>query len=110
MGSAHISRFIVYSKVGYYWPQETIRHCRTGRIKRGMVLKRQFGVYYPDKTRDFVALKIMEKVNETAAEQLSEIEEWDRYKHQKHDLFVSRNEAADQFIEKSNVILALENK
>ncbi len=55
-------------------------------------------------------LKIMEKVNETAAEQLSEIEEWDRYKHQKHDLFVSRNEAADQFIEKSNVILALENK
>ena len=48
--------------------------------------------------------------NETAAEQLSEIEEWDRYKHQKHDLFVSRNEAADQFIEKSNVILALENK
>ena len=47
-------------------------------------------------------LKIMEKVNETAAEQLA--------KHQKHDLFVSRNEAADQFIEKSNVILALENK
>lgn len=45
-------------------PQETIRHCRTGRIKRGMVLKRQFGVYYPDKTRDFVALKIMEKVVE----------------------------------------------
>ena len=55
-------------------------------------------------------LKIMEKTNEDAAATLSEIEEWDRYKHQKHDLFVSRNEAADQFIEQSNKILALENK
>ena len=55
-------------------------------------------------------LTIMEKVDEDAASQLAEIEEWERYKHQKHDLFVSRNEAADQFIEKSNVILALENK
>ena len=53
---------IVYAKDAFYWPQETIRHCRTGRIKRGMILKRQFGVYYPDKTRDLVALKIMEKV------------------------------------------------
>lgn len=52
---------IVYAKDAFYWPQETIRHCRTGRIKRGMILKRQFGVYYPDKTRDLVALKIMEK-------------------------------------------------
>ena len=43
---------IVYAKDAFYWPQETIRHCRTGRIKRGMILKRQFGVYYPDKTRD----------------------------------------------------------
>ena len=59
---------------------------------------------------DHPLLKIMEKVDEGAAAQLAEIEEWDRYKHQKHDLFVSRNEAADQFIEKSNVILALENK
>ena len=55
-------------------------------------------------------LKTMEKVNEEAASQLSEFDEWDRYKHQKHDLFVSRNETADQFIEKSNRILALENK
>lgn len=55
-------------------------------------------------------LKAMEKCNETAAEQLAEIEEWDRYKHQKHDLFVSRNETADKFIEKSNQILALEYK
>ena len=55
-------------------------------------------------------LKTMEKVNEEAASQLSAFDEWDRYKHQKHDLFVSRNETADQFIEKSNRILALENK
>ena len=53
---------IVYAKDAFYWPQETIRHCRTGRIKRGMILKRQFGVYYPDRSRDRVALKIMEKV------------------------------------------------
>ena len=35
-----------------------------------MVLKRQFGVYYPDKTRDFVAMKIMEKVIEKEATNL----------------------------------------
>ena len=55
-------------------------------------------------------LKAMEKCNEDAAAQLAEIEEWERYKHQKHDLFVSRNETADKLIEKSNQILALENK
>ena len=62
------------------------------------------------KVNIITVLKTMEKTNEEAAEQLNEFEEWERYKHQKHDLFVSRNEAADQFIEKSNVILALENK
>ena len=60
---AKLARYnIVYTKTHCYWPQETIRHCRTGRIKRGKVLKRQFGVYYPDKTKDLVALKVMEKV------------------------------------------------
>lgn len=53
---------IIHTKKHFYWPQETIRHCRTGRIKRGMVLKRQFGVYYPDKSKDLIALKVMEKV------------------------------------------------
>ena len=43
------------------------------------------------------------------AKKLAEIEEWERYKHQKHDLFVSRNETADHFIEQSSKILALEN-
>ena len=52
----------------------------------------------------------MEKVSEEAAAELGEYEEWDRYKHQKHDLFVSRNETADKFIEESNKILALEYK
>ena len=55
-------------------------------------------------------LKTMEKVSEEAAAELGEYEEWDRYKHQKHDLFVSRNETADKFIEESNKILALEYK
>ena len=60
---AKMARYnIVYTKDHYYWPQETIRHCRTGRIKRGMVLKRQFGIYYPEKGHDLIALKIMEKV------------------------------------------------
>lgn len=27
-----------------------------------MILKRQFGVYYPDKSKDLIALKVMEKV------------------------------------------------
>ena len=27
-----------------------------------MVLKRQFGVYYPDKSKDLIAMKVMEKV------------------------------------------------
>ena len=60
---ARMGRYnIIFTKDNYYWPQETIRHCRTGRIKRGMILKRQFGVYYPDKTKDLIALKVMEKV------------------------------------------------
>lgn len=60
---AKLARYnIVYTKDHFYWPQETIRHCRTGRIKRGMVLKRQFGVYQPDKTKELIALKVMEKV------------------------------------------------
>ena len=59
---ARMGRYnIIFTKDKYYWPQETIRHCRTGRIKRGMILKRQFGVYYPDKTKDLIALKVMEK-------------------------------------------------
>lgn len=63
---ARFSRYnIVYTKDRFYWPQETIRHCRTGRIKRGVILKRQFGVYHPDKTKDLIALKIMEKVGST---------------------------------------------
>lgn len=69
---AKMARYnIVYTKDHYYWPQETIRHCRTGRIKRGMVLKRQFGIYYPEKGHDLIALKIMEK---TA---ISESFQWD---------------------------------
>ena len=60
---ARMGRYnIIFTKDKYYWPQETIRHCRTGRIKRGLILKRQFGVYYPDKTKDLIALKVMEKV------------------------------------------------
>lgn len=66
-----LSRFnIVYTKDRFYWPQETIRHCRTGRIKRGQILKRQFGIYYPEKSRDLIALKIMEKVGANTAETL----------------------------------------
>ena len=63
MNRAKFTRYnIVFTKDHYYWPQETIRHCRTGRIKRGMILKRQFGVYYPDRTKELIALKVMEKV------------------------------------------------
>lgn len=54
-------------------------------------------------------LKIMEKSNPDAEAKLEEIPAWERYKHQKHDLFVSRNETVDHFIEQSNKILALEN-
>ena len=63
---------MICTKKHYYWPQETIRHCRTGRIKRGMALKRQFGVYYPDKSKDFIALKVMEKVRANR-----EVYEWE---------------------------------
>lgn len=37
-----------------------------------MALKRQFGVYYPDKSKDFIALKVMEKVRANR-----EVYEWE---------------------------------
>ena len=78
---ARMGRYnIIYTKDKYYWPQETIRHCRTGRIKRGMILKRQFGVYYPDKT-NLIALKVMEKVGTKSKTHfksaISECFQWD---------------------------------
>lgn len=43
------------------WPQETIRHCSIGKIKRGIYMKRRMGICFGDSSRDVVALKIIEK-------------------------------------------------
>ena len=60
---AHLSRYnVIYTKEQSYWPQETILNCLTARIKRGVILKRQLGVYYQHKSKEHDALMNMDKV------------------------------------------------
>lgn len=53
---------VIVGEDTFLLPRETIRHCRTGRIKRGCFLvKKMGGMYVVDKERDLIALKVMEK-------------------------------------------------
>lgn len=41
---------------------------------------------------------------------LDKHENWEQYKHQKHDLFISKNQKTDYYLEKANQTLSIEDK
>lgn len=43
-------------------------------------------------------------------EKLDEYDKWSEYKHQKHDLFISKNPKSDHYLRKANDTLAIEDK